>query len=178
MAEQIKENFKKVGGLIDKVSEKLTDTEFKEIYDELKNLREMSVSGAEQKYIKIKYNYRYVTYWYDHEEGEMYNDISRGHDAVKIFKIKPEEQDNHPLANVPDSLKNVNIYTLTNEDDRNPLELDKKFVDIYICDRPPTNMLNFDFSGEDVYPSYDAAADNIAEEYRFGHIQINGAVWV
>ena len=139
----INQQFNKVGGLIDKVSEKLTDSEYKDIYEALAELRNNVASVQNSNsgmYIKYKYAYRYVRYWYDSEEEKVESDISQGVEC-KIFKIKECEFSEH---NYDD-----NIQVLLDRS-YDPVELSEFFFKTYISttsDYP--RVINFKCKDED-----------------------------
>ena len=161
--EAINNDFHNIGGMLDKVSKKLTDKQYKDMYDKLGQLKTMVENMSETKtgkFIKICYEYRYVKYWYDHEQEEIQSDIETYYYIHKIFKIIDDDDD----ATHSNQLRKKNIEVMLSTEGHNT-ELDKIFVDAYII-----NSSKIDFAFEEE-PDDDYLDDG--RGHKFGTIKLH-----
>ena len=154
--EAINNNFHEIGGMVDKVSKKLTDKQYKDMYDKLGELKTQvgKLSESSHKFIKISYSYRYVRYWVD-DDGEQGQDIEIKYHIHKIFKIIYDDE-----VSYHDN-KNKNIETML--DDKYDIELDKKFLDFDIL-----TSSKIDFAFQEVDDD-----DDGEQPHRFGYITLH-----
>lgn len=143
--ESINEDFHKIGGMLDKVSKKLTDKQYKDLYDCLGELKtKVENKKSESKFIKIHYKYRYIRFWYDDEEGEISKDYNQSH-ITKIFQIiDSDDPDSELVYNYDDNINNLlGLYA--------QICLDKRFLQVHLETR---DMIEFDMVDDDGDTSY------------------------
>jgi hypothetical protein len=133
--DSINEDFHKIGGMLDKVSKKLTDKQYKDLYDCLAEMKiKVENKKSESKFIKIYYSCKYIRFWYDDEEEKISKD-NEYKQCVRIFQINHSDDDDSDF----DYDFEENIRNLIGLD--SDLYLDQKFLQIYIENR---DMIDFD----------------------------------
>jgi hypothetical protein len=141
--ESINEDFHKIGGMLDKVSKKLTDKQYKDLYDCLAEMKiKVENKKSESKFVKIHYKYRYVRFWYDSEDCEISKDNNQSH-STKIFQIKNSDDSDFDY-DFDDNINNLlGLYP--------HICLDNRFLQIHIENK---EMIDFDIEDDDGDTAY------------------------
>lgn len=132
--ESINKDFHKIGGMLDKVSKKLTDKQYKDLYDCLAEMKiKVENKKSESKFIKINYSCKYIRFWYDEEEEKISKD-NEYKQCIRIFQINHSDSDSDFDYDFTDNINNL----LGLDSD---ICLDQRFLRVHIENR---DMIDFD----------------------------------